>query len=129
MGEVTARKIKIINQAPVEEFGAGGAMEPGEIARILVDENLPVRFEQIFRMAGPTEKYENLFKYLLRFETLSGRRLRAALNGKHEAEHLAQQSSNSNADEQAEIAQWFTAWVQNLTCLSNGYAFDTRLPQ
>ncbi len=138
MGEVTAREIAIINRALVEEFGPGGAMDPGEIARVLVDEELPVRYEQIFRMAGPTEKYENLFQYLPRLETLAqaeaslreidalyrkfqrlgdqtGIRFarRTALIGKREAERTAQKSGKDCHDEQAEIAQWFTVWLQN----------------
>ncbi len=138
MGEVTAREIAIINQALVEEYGAGGAMEPGEIARVLVDEELPVRFEQIFRMAGPTEKYENLFRFLPHFETLAqaeasireidtlyrkfqrlgdqtGMRFarRAALLGKREAARAAQKSGIDQRDEQTEIVQWFTVWLQN----------------
>src|SRR5262245_64462641 len=64
MGEVTAREIAIINQGLIEEFGEGGAMSPAEIARVLTDEELPVRFEQIFRMAAPGEKYEQLFEGL-----------------------------------------------------------------
>ncbi len=64
MGEVTAREIAIINQALVEEYGEGGAMQPAEIARILNEEELPVRFDQIFRMDSPTEKYESLFREL-----------------------------------------------------------------
>jgi hypothetical protein len=70
MGEVTAREIAIINQALVEEFGEGGAMDPGEITRILVDEDLPVRFEQVFRMSTRAEKYESVFKHLPRLDTL-----------------------------------------------------------
>ena len=71
MGEVTAREIAIINQALVEEFGEGGAIAPAEIARILHDEDLPVRFEQIFRMESPTDKYENLFGGLSKCGTLA----------------------------------------------------------
>lgn len=137
MGEVTAREIAIINRALVEEFGVGGAMEPGEIARVLVDEELPIRYEQIFRMAGPTEKYENLFQYLPRLGNLAQaeasireidalyrkfQRLgdqtgiryarRTALLGKREAERVAQALSKDQLDEQAEIAQWFTVWLQ-----------------
>ena len=137
MGEVTAREIAIINKALVEEYGAGGAMEPGEIARVLVDEELPIRFEQIFRMAGPREKYESLFNYLPRLETLaqaeaSIREIDAlyrkfqrlgdktgisyarhtALIGKHEAERNAQKNGNPGPEECLEIAQWFTVWLQ-----------------
>ena len=71
MGEVTAREIAVINQALMEEFGEGGAMAPAEIARILHDEDLPVRFEQIFRMESPTDKYENLFGGLSKCGTLA----------------------------------------------------------
>ena len=141
MGEVTAREIALINQALVAEFGPGGAMDPGEIARVLVDEDLPVRYEQIFRMAGPTEKYETLFRHLPRLATLAqaeaslreidalyrkfqrlgdqtGVRFarRAALQGQREAEQaVAGQPAPENGnspDEQAEIAQWFAVWLQ-----------------
>mgnify|MGYP001004429910 CR=1 FL=1 len=139
MGIVTAREIALINQALVAEFGAGGAMDPGEIARVLVDEGLPIRYEQIFRMAGPTEKYETLFRYLPRLDTLAAaetslreidalyrkfQRLgddtgvrfarNAALVGKRTAERAIQEkdANKSNLVEQAEIAQWFTVWLQ-----------------
>ncbi|MDQ3011208.1 MAG: hypothetical protein M3X11_10965 [Acidobacteriota bacterium] len=71
MGEVTARAIAIINRALVEEFGEGGVMAPAEIARILHDEDLPIRFEQIFRMESLTDKYENLFGGLTKCGTLA----------------------------------------------------------
>src|SRR5262249_25445682 len=70
MGEVTAREIAIINQALIDEYGEGGAMAPAEIARILHEEELPVRFDQIFRMMTTTEKYENVFAHFLENEDL-----------------------------------------------------------
>lgn len=139
MGEVTAREIAVINQALVEEFGEGGAMTPAEIARVLVDEDLPVRFEQIFRMTTPTAKYENLFdglsfnqsleqaetslsqiaaldRQFARLADRTGRRFarETALKAKQNA--LALTSSPTltarQQDEQREIAQWFTVWLQ-----------------
>src|SRR5688572_27083592 len=71
MGEVTAREIAVINQALIEEYGEGGAMTPAEIARILHDEDLPVRFDQIFRMMTATEKYENAFARFLENDDLA----------------------------------------------------------
>ncbi len=139
MGEVTAREIAIINQALVEEFGEGGVMDPGEITRILVDEDLPVRFEQIFRMSTRAEKYETIFKHLPRLATLeqaaasireidtlyrkfqrrddrTGVRFarQTARSGKREAEQAASDETQSDRyrAEQAEIAQWFTVWLQ-----------------
>lgn len=139
MGEVTAREIALINQALVEEFGEGGAMDPGEITRILVDEDLPVRFEQIFRMSTRAEKYETIFKHLPKLATLdqaaasireidtlyrkfqrradrTGLRFarQTALSGKQEAEQNASDETQNDRyrAEQAEIAQWFAVWLQ-----------------
>lgn len=139
MGEVTAREVAIINQALIEEFGEGGAMDPGEIARVLMDEELPIRFEQIFRMAALTDKYEILFSEFLNVASLSeaaaalrtidtlyrkferrqdhtgvryARRTVQAI--KQEAEDLASNVAQSaaNREEQAEIAQWCRVWLQ-----------------
>src|ERR1051325_7283593 len=70
MGEVTAREIAQITQGLIAEFGEGGAMSPAEIARVLTDEGLPVRYDQIFIMATPIERYQHLFDGVLRCETL-----------------------------------------------------------
>src|SRR5215510_10121871 len=139
MGEVTAREIAIINQALIEEYGEGGAMTPAEIARILHDEELPVRFDQIFRMMTTTEKYENAFAHFLENKDLAeaensireidalyrkfkkagasaGMRLafEAARTARQNAIELSRLSQLSTAQrqEQAEIAQWFTVWLQ-----------------
>ena len=142
MGDVTAREIAIINQALIAEYGEGGAMEPGEIARILVSEDLPVRFEQIFRMATLRERYENLFSALPGWTTLeeaehsiyqldqhyrhfaqrgdkTGVRYarQAALQGKAETTKAASDNRNDTHRrlEQAEIVQWLTVWLQTPT--------------
>ncbi|MGH9843067.1 MAG: hypothetical protein ACREEM_30375 [Blastocatellia bacterium] len=139
MGEVTAREIAVINQGLVAEYGEGGAMAPAEIARILREEDLPVRFEQVFRMMTPTEKYENLFDALAyntsldqaerairRIDELwrgferqgdqTGVRfaLQTARFAKKNAEELANaiQSSGEERRIRAEIARWFTVWLQ-----------------
>jgi hypothetical protein len=139
MGEVTAREIGIINQALIAEFGEGGAMDPGEIARILVDEDLPVRFTQIFRMSTLSERFENAFRNLPRTTSLaqaeaSLREIAAlyrkyqragnqtglrfaretVLAGKTKALQAAADTSKEERfrAEQAEIAQWFTIWLQ-----------------
>ena len=140
MGEVTAQEIAVINRGLVEEYGEGGAMAPAEIARILRDEDLPIRFEQVFRMMTPTEKYENLFDGLAHCASL--KEARAAIEridelyGKFQerkdrtGERFALQTARSArayAEEQAasarlpegkrremaEIALWFTVWLQN----------------
>lgn len=139
MGEVTAREIAIINQGLVEEFGEGGAMAPAEIARILRTEDLPVRYEQIFRMESPTDKYENLFGGLNAYETLAEaeetlrqidelyRNFQRAgdRTGTRFARQAAQRiKRNTTALSQSpkltpdarlkmgEVAQWVTVWLQ-----------------
>jgi hypothetical protein len=139
MGEVTAREIAIINRGLVEEFGEGGAMVPAEIARLLVDEDLPVRFDQVFRMSTPTEKYETLFEGVAinrslsdaeeslhkidelyrKFQRLGDRTgMRFARQTAERAKRNAASLSRSarltelKRAEQEEIAQWFTIWLQ-----------------
>lgn len=139
MGEVTAREIAIINQALIAEYGEGGAMTPAEIARILHDEELPIRFDQIFRMMTTTEKYENAFAGFLENSDLAEaensilaiddlyRKFRkadnrmgvrfafeAARTAKQNAEELSRlpQTPAARRREQAEIAQWFAVWLQ-----------------
>jgi hypothetical protein len=139
MGEVTAREIAVINQALVEEYGPGGAMTPAEIARILHDEELPVRFDQIFRMMTTTEKYENAFAHFLENADLAEaeksirgidalyRRFKKAGDGAgvrfaFEAARTARLNAIELSElshlqaahrrEQAEIAQWFSVWLQ-----------------
>ena len=139
MGEVTAREIAIINQALVEEFGEGGAMAPAEIARILHDEDLPIRFEQIFRMDSPTDKYESLFGGLTKCGTLAeaesslrqidklykesqqaGNRIgiryarQAGLRLKQMTTALSQSTklTSHQRSEMGEAAQWLSVWLQ-----------------
>jgi hypothetical protein len=139
MGEVTAREIAIINEGLVAEYGEGGAMAPAEIARILRAEDLPVRYEQVFRMMTPTQKYENLFDALAYNDSLENAEraiqritelwrgfdrqtdstgvrfaLQTARLAKQNAEEQASDSrlASSARRMHAEIAQWFTVWLQ-----------------
>ncbi len=152
MGEVTAKEIAVINQGLIEEYGEGGAMAPAEIARILRDEDLPVRYEQVFRMMTPTEKYENLFDGLAYCGTL--REARTALRridellgkfrdrGDRTGERFAMQTARAaraHAEEQAasarlpektrremtEIALWFTVWLQTPALFEQWLALRT----
>lgn len=139
MGEVTAREIAQINQGLVAEFGEGGAMTPAEIARILTDEELPVRFDQIFAMSTPFERYQHIFDNVLQCESLEAteasiRRLdnlyrkfqrlgdrrgarfarELAIREKRRATSLSEKATLAEAQrgEQAEIAQWLSIWLQ-----------------
>src|SRR4030095_11646060 len=110
-----------------------------EIARALVDEGLPVRYQQIFAMATPHERYQELLDGVLRLETLapaeaSIRRLdrlhskfrRAGdRSGMRHARDLAVKAkralgeqaearglSPARSAEIAEISQWLSIWLQ-----------------
>lgn len=61
MGEVTEREIRIIQEGLLEAFGEGGLLSPGEIARVLLDEQLPVRLDHVLRMGHRLDKYEEMF--------------------------------------------------------------------
>ncbi|HEY7181386.1 MAG TPA: hypothetical protein VIC84_08200 [Blastocatellia bacterium] len=146
MGEVTAREIAVINQALIEEYGEGGAMTPAEIARILHDEDLPVRFDQIFRMMTTTEKYENAFARFLENDDLEQAEKsirgvdelyrkfkqagdRAGVRFAFEAARTARQNaielsqlphlSTARRREYAEIAEWFAVWLQTPDLFTN----------
>jgi hypothetical protein len=139
MGEVTAREIATINRGLVEEYGEGGLLPPAEIARILINEDLPVRLEQIFNMTSVEEKYVRIFEGVLKIDNLAAaeksirqidtlyrqfqkrrdrRGARAArdlaLRGKDQAvSRNKDQTLTANARaEQAEIAGWLTIWLQ-----------------
>jgi hypothetical protein len=139
MGEVTPREIAIINEGLIEEFGEGGAMTPAEIARILVDEDLPVRFEQVFRMTSLAEKYEFIFeglainkslveaeKSLRRIDELYHKFLKmgdrtgirfarqTALRAKDNAQVLSRSPDldRKKRAEQAEFSRWLTIWLE-----------------
>jgi len=132
MGEVSASEIELMIAELANELGQGGALEPAEVARILTDEGLPVRLDEVFGMTSRDEEYEQLFDDVVRIDSLEnaestihridtlfrkfrdqndqrGMRFarRVALSAKHAA--LA---SASNSDEGAEIAEWFTIWLQ-----------------
>ncbi len=114
-------------------------MAPAEIARILHDEELPVRFDQIFRMMTTTEKYENIFAHYLENADLAEaensiqeidalyRKFKkagasAGVRFAFEAARAARSNATERSEsvqlpvahrrEQAEIAQWFSVWLQ-----------------
>ncbi len=137
MGEVTPREIAIINEGLRGEFGDGGVLAPVEIASILTEEDLPVRFEQIFSMSSQDDRYERLFSSCIDLSSLEAaeaslRRLddlMAGLNGDRRGEEYAltiarrarararvavesEDLSERERAEQGEIAEWFTIWLQ-----------------
>jgi hypothetical protein len=139
MGEITPREIAIIRQALLDEFGEGGAMSPAEIARVLSDEDLPIRFDQVLAMMPSSDPYgwladeilsctslaeaesaihhldENYQRFHKAADRAGQRAVReAAIAGKRQAiENAAQEVNESQQKIFLEIAQWLTVWLQN----------------
>ncbi len=132
MGEVSADEIALIIEQLVAEFGTGGALEPSEVARILADEGLPVKLDEVFAMASSGEEYEQVFEDVLDLSSLkeaeeSLRRIdslyrkfrdendlkgmmlarKVALAGK-----ISARENTDGSDESAEIVEWITIWLQ-----------------
>ena len=132
MGEVGAPEIELMIAELVKALGPGGAIEPPEVARILIDEGLPVKLDEVFGMTSRDEEYEQILDDVIHIETLDeaektinridsifrtfrdqndqrGMRFarKVALSAKYSALSSAGDSSVA-----AEIAEWFTIWLQ-----------------
>lgn len=146
---VGAKEIVAIENAVREKFGASAVDSPMRIARLLADEGAELRHSEIMeldierRLESP---YDAMFRNILKFanfkETLisirqlenlrrkftadkdkEGLRLirETAIKGKQRALMI---SNNSRVDEKkrtekAEIAEWFTIWLQSPEIFEN----------
>ncbi|NJM54443.1 MAG: hypothetical protein HC846_14345 [Blastocatellia bacterium] len=146
---VGAKEIVAIENAVREKFGASAVDSPMKIARLLADEGAELRHSEIMeldierRLESP---YDAMFRNILKFanfkETLisirqlenlrrkftadkdkEGLRLirETAIKGKQRALMI---SNNSRVDEKkrtekAEIAEWFTIWLQSPEIFEN----------
>jgi hypothetical protein len=139
---VGATELEEIERAVRERFGEGAVESPVRMARLLADEGAELRHAEVLeldaqrRSADPYEamfrnvlkfsdfkqaanslrNLENLRRQFVRSKDVSGlRRVReTALKGKQRAQMIA---GNRNVDarkraEKAEIAQWFTVWLE-----------------
>lgn len=152
MGEVTEREIRIIQQGLVETFGEGGLLSPGEIARVLLDEKLPVRLDQVLRMGHLLDRYEEMFAGLALPSTLAEAReslqkidalyrrfqqagdrtgvryaRQTALRARQNSLALAQRQSAGRRHE--EIAQWFAIWLQTPDIFQSWLEIRQRHPE
>ena len=140
---VGAQELEEIARAVREEFGEGAVESPAVVARLLADEGAELRHAEVleldaqYRSADPYDamfrnvlkfsdfkqaaasirNLENLRKQFARKKDREGlRRVQeTALKGKQRAQMI---SRNRNVDEskraeKAEIAEWFTIWLQS----------------
>lgn len=146
---VGAKEIIAIENAVREKFGKSAVDSPMRIARLLADEGAELRHSEIMkldierRLASP---YDAMFRNILKFgdfkETLisirqlenlrrkfkaendkDGLRLvkETAIKGKQRAVMIANNPrvEQTKREEKAEIAEWFTLWLQSPEIFEN----------
>ena len=140
---VGAQELEEIVRAVREEFGEGAVESPAAVARLLADEGAELRHAEVLELdaqyravdpydamfrnvlkfsdfkqaAASIRNLENLRKQFARTKDREGLRRvhETALKGKQRAQMI---SRNRNVDEskrteKAEIAEWFTIWLQS----------------
>ncbi len=146
---VGAKEIGAVEAAVRERFGASAVESPMKIARLLADEGAELRHAEILeldverRLESP---YDAMFRNILKFsdfrqtrvsirnlENLRQKFLRendkeglrlvreTALKGKSRALMIAKNPKvdQMKRDEKAEIAEWFTIWLQSPEIFEN----------
>lgn len=146
---VGAREIEAIEIAVQDKFGYGAVDSPMIIARLLADEGAELRHSEILeldvrrRMESP---YDAMFRNILKFSDfkqtlISIRRLEnlrkkfaaendkeglhrvreTAMKGKQRAQMIAgnEKVDEKKRAEKAEIAEWFTLWMQSPEVFEN----------
>lgn len=143
------KEIVAIEDAVRERFGASAVEPPMKIARLLADEGAELRHAEIleldverrlespydamfrnilkfsdFRQTGTSiRNLENLRQKFLRETDKEGLRLvrETALKGKNRASMIAKNSKvdEKKRGEKAEIAEWFTIWLQSPEIFEN----------
>lgn len=162
---VGAKEIVAIETAVREKFGASAVDQPMRIARLLADEGAELRHSEILaldverRLESP---YEPMFRNILKFSDFKqaltsirnlenlrkkfqaendkeGLRLvrDTAQKGKQRAQMISRNEKveQQNRAEKAEIAEWFTLWLQSpeifenwVTLRQNSMDFKEKFP-
>jgi hypothetical protein len=139
---VGAQELEEIEEVVRQRFGDGAVESPASVARLLADEGAELRhaevleldarrraadpyeamfrnvlkFSDFTRAAGSLKRLENLRKQFARKKDQDGLRRvhETALKGKQRAQMIAGNKSvdEKKRAEKAEIAHWFTVWLQ-----------------
>ena len=149
---VGAREIIAIEKAVRDEFGEGAVESPMIMARLLADEGAELRHSEIMELyverrtespyahmfrnilkfadfqqaAVSIRNLENLRKKFLRENDKEGLRLvrETGFKGKQRAQMIAgnEKVESKKRAEKAEIAEWFSIWLQNPEIFENWVA-------
>ncbi len=146
---VGAQEIEAIEIAVQDKFGASAVDSPMIIARLLADEGAELRHSEILELDVKRRQespYDAMFRNILKFSDfrqtlISIRRLEnlrkkfasendkeglrqlreVAIKGKNRAQMIAgnERVEEKNRAEKAEIAEWFTLWMQSPEVFEN----------
>ncbi|HEX8070324.1 MAG TPA: hypothetical protein VF546_10260 [Pyrinomonadaceae bacterium] len=156
---VGARELEAILTVVRERFGAGAAESPAQLARLLADEGAELRHAEVLEADArwrARDPYEAMFRNVLKFSDFTEaanslrrlenlrrefarkrdaeglRRVRElALKGKQRAQMIARNTSVNERKraEKAEIAHWFTVWLQTPEIFQDWLALRQRAPE
>jgi hypothetical protein len=139
---VGAKELTAVVEVVRERYGEGAVESPARLARLLADEGAELRHAEVLEMDArwrASDPYEAVFRNVLKFSTFdeaaaSIKRLEnlrrqfqrkndreglrrvheTVLKGKQRAQMIARNPSVNERKraEKAEIAEWFTVWLQ-----------------
>lgn len=155
---VGARELEEIGAVVRERFGDGAVESPAAMARLLADEGAELRHAEVLEADArwrAVDPYEPMFRNILKFSTFEQaaaslkrldnlrrqfdrtkdagglRRVReTVMKGKRRAEMIAGNESVNprKRAEKAEIAQWFTVWLQQPDIFEDWLQLRLRAP-
>ena len=155
---VGTRELEAIVEVVRGRFGEGAVESPAALARLLADEGAELRHAEVLEMDArwrAADPYEAMFRNVLKFSTFeeaaaSIKRLdnlrrqfqrrgdreglrrvsETVLKGKHRAQMIArnQAVNERKRAEKAEIAEWFTVWLNQPEIFSDWLALRQRAP-
>lgn len=156
---VGADEIKAIETVVADQYGSSAVDSPMVIARLLADEGAQLRHSEIMNLylerasdrpydaavrniinirdlksaAASIRNLENLRRKYVSENDKDGLRFvrETAFEGKQAAAKIAEKTIVGNAVRQmnAEIAQWFTVWMQNPELFESWYSLRQKSPE
>ncbi len=155
---VGARELEAVVEVVRERFGEGAVESPAALARLLADEGAELRHAEVLEMDArwrTADPYEPMFRNVLKFSTFeeaaaSIKRLdnlrrqfrrkndreglrrvaETVLKGKQRAQMIARNQSVNERKraEKAEMAEWFTVWLNQPDIFQDWLALRRRSP-
>ncbi|HEX8179772.1 MAG TPA: hypothetical protein VF525_09550 [Pyrinomonadaceae bacterium] len=156
---VGARELEAVAEVVRARYGAGALESPAQVARLLADEGAELRHAEVLEADArwrARDPYEAMFRNVLKFAdfTQAAHTLRQlenlrrefarkkdqdglrrvqelALKGKQRAQMIARNPkvAERKRAEKAEIAEWFTVWLQTPELFQDWLGLRQRAPE